>query len=261
MRQRILTAVIGVPLLIGTVYFDPLYARLAFALIAFLALQELQAALININLKVQPVLLIIYLGICFLDLDPLMTRLPLYFSLYLLAILSYFAYKYPKYSLEQLSVNLLVAVYPAWPLLYALKLRLLPDDGSAALLLVFLLTWAYDTFAYIGGMLMGKHRPFGALSPSKSIEGVVWGTLGTVITAFSFNYFCPTFQPYLVLGLGLGAALFAQVGDLAESALKRYCGIKDSGKLLPGHGGFLDRFDAFSFVAVLVYLVYSLRGI
>jgi phosphatidate cytidylyltransferase len=119
-------------------------------------------------------------------------------------------------------------------------------------MLVFILTWSSDTFAYLTGRAFGKNKRFESLSPKKTIEGFIGGTVLTAIVAAVLG----NFWNY---GIWQGAVLGAMVsvagtaGDLFESALKRQADIKDSGRFIPGHGGALDRFDAFLFVSVVVY--------
>jgi phosphatidate cytidylyltransferase len=173
--------------------------------------------------------------------------------------------------LKSLPVTWLGALYVGWLLPYALRLRLfdpadaarlgwmLPADWRAAVgfgpwLLIFtlLVTAMVDTGAYAVGKSMGKHKMAPVLSPGKTWEGAAGGFLLAILTAWGIA---------ALLGLPLRFALtagaligvFAQLGDLAKSAMKREIGIKDFGTLIPGHGGVLDRFDSLLFTAPLVY--------
>jgi phosphatidate cytidylyltransferase len=115
-----------------------------------------------------------------------------------------------------------------------------------------------DTGAYVAGSTLGKHRFFPQLSPRKSIEGAVAGLLGAVIVAAVLARLLLGISPWLGAVEGLLVAIAAQGGDLAESALKRQGGAKDSGQLIPGHGGLLDRLDSLVLVAPVVYAFYRL---
>lgn len=129
------------------------------------------------------------------------------------------------------------------------------NQGFELLLLVLLGTWAADTGAYFAGMRWGRHKLAPRISPSKSIEGAVGGLVAATLVV---GYFNSLLQLQLLPGwiLGLVTGLAAIVGDLFESALKREAGIKDSGWILPGHGGILDRIDSLLFsVPVFYYLV------
>ena len=129
------------------------------------------------------------------------------------------------------------------------------------LLGMFIFIWLYDTGAYCVGMLLGRHRLFERISPKKSWEGVVGGVAACIAGAYATHYwFNEFFQvPDLTtwVGLSVVVAVFATFGDLVESLIKRTVGVKDSGNILPGHGGILDRIDSLLLVApaVLVYLM------
>ena len=128
------------------------------------------------------------------------------------------------------------------------------DPGIFFILLALICTWASDSFAYLVGRKFGKRKMAPHISPNKTVEGLIGGVagciiLGTVISAaFNYNLF------YGVL-LSSMAALMSPVGDLFESYVKRACDIKDSGNILPGHGGMMDRFDSLLFVAPSLYAI------
>ena len=129
------------------------------------------------------------------------------------------------------------------------------------LLGVFMFIWLYDTGAYCVGMLLGRHRLFKRISPKKSWEGVIGGIAACIAGAYATHmWFDEFFQvPELTIWVGLSVviAVFATFGDLVESLIKRTVGVKDSGNILPGHGGILDRIDSLLLVApaVLIYLM------
>lgn len=125
------------------------------------------------------------------------------------------------------------------------------------LLLVFILLWANDTFAYLTGRLLGKHKLFERISPGKTIEGSVGGLVFTLVGVVIFSRYVDWLSLKAAVGMGLIAVVFGTLGDLCESMLKRQAGVKDSGKLIPGHGGILDRFDSVLFAVpfVFVYLL------
>jgi phosphatidate cytidylyltransferase len=125
------------------------------------------------------------------------------------------------------------------------------------LLLVFVLLWANDTFAYLTGKLLGKHKLFPRISPGKTIEGSLGGLLFTMVGVMVFSHYADWLTMKAAVGMGLIAVVFGTLGDLCESMLKRQAGVKDSGRLIPGHGGILDRFDSVLFAVpfVFVYLL------
>jgi phosphatidate cytidylyltransferase len=154
-----------------------------------------------------------------------------------------------------ISATLLASAWIGGGLAFLLLLRDLPTHGRDAIYTVLLAVWAGDTFAYFGGRLLGRHRMAPTTSPGKTWEGFVFGTAATVFVAFVClykNHFL-TIPQSLVLGGVLAVA--APLGDLFESMLKRDAGVKDSGRLLAGHGGVLDRLDAFLFAAPAAYFL------
>jgi phosphatidate cytidylyltransferase len=129
------------------------------------------------------------------------------------------------------------------------------QGGTAWVVLAFVVTWANDTFAYFAGMLFGKHRLYEKVSPKKTWEGFAGGAAGSVVGALVIrSTMLPELPVPLAVLLGAGAAVLGPMGDFTESLLKRAAGVKDSGKLIPGHGGLLDRIDALLFVVPWVYL-------
>lgn len=149
--------------------------------------------------------------------------------------------------------------YVALPL--ALLNVIMSITAPRLLLGVFVFIWLYDTGAYCFGMLLGRHRLFERISPKKSWEGVIGGIALCVAGAYaSYYWFGELFQvPDLTawVGLSVVVAVFSTFGDLVESLIKRTVGVKDSGNIMPGHGGILDRIDSLLLVApaVLVYLL------
>ncbi len=130
--------------------------------------------------------------------------------------------------------------------------------GVGWVILSFVVTWANDTFAYFTGHAFGRHRMAERISPKKTWEGFAGGAVGSVVGALVTRWLLPDLGAILTPGmavlLGAGGAVLGPLGDLAESALKRAAGVKDSGKIIPGHGGLLDRIDALLFVSPWVYV-------
>jgi len=124
------------------------------------------------------------------------------------------------------------------------------------LIAVFVLIWIYDSGAYLVGVSIGKHRLFERISPKKSWEGAIGGTLTAMLAAYFISGFIPEIKLVHWLAISILTVVSSTFGDLTESMFKRYFGIKDSGNILPGHGGILDRFDSLFFAApfVVTYL-------
>lgn len=126
--------------------------------------------------------------------------------------------------------------------------------GPRLLILIFALLWVNDTFAYLTGRLLGRHKLFERISPGKTIEGSIGGLVFTMAGILLYSHYTPWLPLNAAIGMGLIAVVFGTLGDLCESMLKRQAGVKDSGKLIPGHGGILDRFDSVLFAVPFVFV-------
>ena len=138
-----------------------------------------------------------------------------------------------------------------------------PVHASAILFAPVLLTWVSDSFAYFGGRALGRHKLIPRVSPGKTVEGALSAVAGTLLGGAAYSLVLarfPSYVPSILEGavFGLLVSVFAQAGDLAESLWKRDVGVKDSGTLLPGHGGALDRFDSLLFTLPLGYAFFVL---
>lgn len=169
---------------------------------------------------------------------------------------------FPKYKAEQVMAVFFGLFYVSVMLSYIYQTRML-SDGLFVVWLIFIASWGSDTAAYCVGMLIGKHKFAPKLSPKKSVEGAIGGVVGAVLIGTAYGWIVQLLCGYtertkviMCVICGLGSVL-AQLGDLAASAIKRNKDVKDYGKLIPGHGGVLDRFDSVIFTApVIFYLAY-----
>lgn len=165
------------------------------------------------------------------------------------------------YEIKTFGVSLLPIVYPALLLLIMLLMNdMAGDKGFIALLLSYVIAPLSDTFAYFTGSLIGGKKLCPKLSPKKTwsgaIGGVIGGALGSMAVWFIFTPTINFFSPVLLfILLGLVASVLTIIGDLFESFIKRRVGIKDMGKIMPGHGGVMDRIDGMLFASVLIYFV------
>ena len=129
--------------------------------------------------------------------------------------------------------------------------------GLSYVIFALLIVWTTDSGAYFTGRKIGKRKLWPEISPNKTVEGFVGGIVWALITAFIIQWVSPLTSSILVLiGITIVASIFGQLGDLVESAIKRHYNVKDSGNLLPGHGGILDRFDSILFVLPLLHFLH-----
>lgn len=152
-------------------------------------------------------------------------------------------------------------VYIAVPFAMLNYIAFVPSFGCYNWLIVlafFVVIWVYDTGAFLVGMSIGKHKMFPRVSPKKSWEGLFGGIFFALVSGFVFSYFDDTMTLFQWLGFAFAIAVSATFGDLSESLLKRNIGVKDSGNILPGHGGILDRFDSVLFASVVAVAYLSL---
>ena len=169
----------------------------------------------------------------------------------LMVLMSFYVFTYPRYEAHQVMAAYFGLVYVAVMLSFVYLTRQLPG-GKVLVWLIFLSSWGCDTCAYCVGMLIGKHKMAPVLSPKKSVEGAIGGVAGAAILGALYALALDGPAPEYALICGAGA-LISMVGDLAASAIKRNQQIKDYGRLIPGHGGILDRFDSVIFTAPAIY--------
>lgn len=175
-----------------------------------------------------------------------------------LAEMFVYVFRFPRYNAVQVMTAFFCAFYPAVLFSFVYLTREL-TYGIYLVWLIFISSWICDTCAYVTGMAFGKHRLAPVLSPKKSVEGSVGGIMGSALVGalFSWIFLVPVTQDasaiWLIALISAAGAVISQVGDLAASAIKRNHEIKDYGKLIPGHGGIMDRFDSVLFTAPIIY--------
>ena len=179
-------------------------------------------------------------------------------TLLFLALLFLYVFRFPRYDAQQVATAFFCTFYPSVLFCFIYLTREL-EHGVYLVWLIFISSWICDTCAYLAGMAFGKHKLAPILSPKKSVEGAVGGVVGSAAVGalFAALLLAPasgrTDVIWPVALIGAVGAVISQVGDLAASAIKRNHGIKDYGKLIPGHGGVMDRFDSVLFTAPVIY--------
>lgn len=266
LRYRVITAAIGLPLIVLAIWFGGPWPWFSL----FIAAAALAGAFEFYHMAAfdwrDPLL---YLGLLWtlaFVLSPHCTNpdiLPIVITAAVLASLICLLLRRPRENaFRDWAWTIVGALYVGWMLSYWLNLRGL-DGGRNLVYLAMLTTFANDTGAYFIGRATGKHKLAPAISPAKTWEGAIGGLasavvaaviIATVLKLISAQVGAPFVLAYWqIILLGFLVGFFAQLGDLVESLLKRNMGVKESGNLLPGHGGVLDRFDSLIFVGAVVY--------
>lgn len=251
MLVRLFAGLALIPLLIFLVVGGvPLY--LLEALMLSIAINEFYKAFNNKEIK--PIVGVAYFFIFYLFLKNTFNLNPIYteaviFSLFVFSI---------TYLLRVKNniIDIAITFFGIFYVLVSMDFIILTRDsfelGHTYVYTIFLISFATDTFAYFSGYLFGKHKLIPKVSPKKTIEGSIGGILGSTICCSLFGYIFNLNVIHLAF-VGFIGSIVAQFGDLFASSIKRFVGIKDYGKLIPGHGGILDRFDSVILVAPFVY--------
>ncbi len=174
----------------------------------------------------------------------------------IILIMCVYVFGYPKYHAQQIMAAFFGIAYVGVMLSCVYQTRML-EGGAYHVWLIFLCSWGCDTCAYCVGKLIGRHKMAPVLSPKKSVEGAVGGVVGAILLGLIYAVATGGPAPIYMAICGIGS-LISMVGDLAASAIKRNMGIKDYGKLIPGHGGVLDRFDSVIFTAPVIFYLSSI---
>lgn len=265
---RAITGVLFVAILIGCILYHPLSFGFLFAIIAGFCVFEF-ATLVNksegvaINRALVSLgggyLFLAFMGFC-MDVADFSLFVPyLALLIYLMVSELYLKKENPVHNwaytmLSQMYVALPFALLNILAFQYNVADNAI-DYSPILPLSVFVFTWLNDTGAYCVGVLFGKHRLFERISPKKSWEGSIGGAVFAIASAFAFAHFFPVLTTLHWVGLAIVIVVFGTWGDLTESLFKRHLGIKDSGSILPGHGGMLDRFDSI-LIAVPASVIY-----
>jgi phosphatidate cytidylyltransferase len=229
--------------------------------ISFLALRE--SLTIGQRMGIQPwplsTALFSLVWLLLITLDAQKWMIPI-LVIWLLFSLGKMAIQYPKVQIAEVSYNFFMPLYTVVLFSHFYLIRGL-EQGLAWTFLTFILVWATDTFAYLIGRAFGRHPLAPQISPNKTIEGSAGGLVFCILCGLVAWKIIGGGSWISFFGLSLLVGVCAQLGDLFESALKRTANIKDSGNLIPGHGGILDRFDSLLFVIPIVYYWVVLSGI
>lgn len=260
--KRTIVAIWGIPIIFTTIYFGKYYFLALVLFINILSQNEFYKIAKEKNASPQKIIgislgIILTLIIYFYGIDKIwIAAVP---GTFLILLIELFRNK-TNASLN-FAVTVAGIVYPSLFFSFMILIRELPlhlnipyFHGAIWVYIVFIAIWLCDTAAYFIGKFFGTHKLFSRISPKKTIEGAIAGFVFSITTTLLISVFYNqmlSFINLLIIGLIIG--VFSQIGDLVESLFKRDAGIKDSSHLLPGHGGFLDRFDSPTFVAPIIF--------
>lgn len=260
LRTRVLSALVGIPMILGAIYLGgPWYATLLL-LVVNLGIREFDA-LLKAKGSLFPSLFG-YIGVSALTVIIFFKQFTLVYPLIMLIFVLLFLtqlIQFEKVNFWESALLFWGIIYLGGLCSYMLLLRSMPQ-GILYTFLLFIGVWSNDTFAYFIGSKWGKHKLAPGISPNKSVEGALGGAAATILLAALAALLAPEWIGLTLIQailLGLGISVFAQLGDLMESALKRQFEVKDSGTIIPGHGGILDRFDSLMLAAPFVYYYFT----
>jgi len=260
--QRAITGVVFVSVVTGAILVHAWAFAIIFLVITIAGMMELNKMLDASPVSIQK-LPAILLGVAAYALSTIshlgLGKADWVYLVVILVVAVFIAelYRQKERPFWNIGATLMVPVYCVLPFIFLQKLAFISGEYNALLVLSFLImVWVSDTGAYLVGITIGKHRLFPRISPKKSWEGFIGGVVFTLILSYFISKYVIDYPLWLVMSMGVIVSVMGMYGDLTESMLKRSMDIKDSGSILPGHGGVLDRFDAFTFAAPLVYLLF-----
>lgn len=261
MKQRILTAILALIVFLPFVIYGEWPFKILVYVMATIGLIEL-LRMRNIGKYTVPTILAIgLLWIILGDVD-FVQKFSSYNGstkseltlLFVLLLLTYTVLVKNKFTFDDAGFVLLTTLYIGMGFYYLIVTR--DEGGLKYIFFVLLVIWATDTGAYFFGRAFGKNKLWPKISPNKTIEGAVGGIVLACIVGITFHLFWSfQYSVLIILGVTILISVFGQIGDLVESAFKRHYGVKDSGNILPGHGGILDRLDSLLFVMPILHFV------
>ena len=264
--KRVLSSVILVVLTLATVFAGRWILAVTLGIIALIGLFELSkvTAVHEEDKKINLPEAAAYLGtIVYYCLMFVYNDLNILFAVLagtMILIMFFYVFLFPKYNAKQMMSLGFSFIYCPVMLSFIYMTRQ-TTHGIYLVWLIYISSWISDTFAYLVGISIGKHKYLPKLSPKKSLEGSIGGIAGAALISGLYGYFVlrniiPEVNITLLLAImGAIGSVISQIGDLAASAIKRDYGIKDYGNLIPGHGGIMDRFDSVIFTAPIIFFL------
>lgn len=270
MAKRLISTGIGIIILLLVMISNNVYIfNIALTVIALIGIYEFYNAFKSKGVKPVPLIgYIVTLGLFFVNYDffesieEIKNILILAMPILILILFCKSVFSNMKNNIQDIAITIFGILYIPFFMMFITLTRQL-DYGEYLVWYIFLGAWITDSFAYLIGSKFGKHK-FSKISPNKSIEGSVAGIIATAIAFGIYTSLVVSQKIDLnwaeMAFVGIIISVISQIGDLAASAIKRYCGVKDFGSIMPGHGGILDRFDSIIMISPFVYMFLQFLG-
>ncbi|HEY0046494.1 MAG TPA: phosphatidate cytidylyltransferase [Flavobacterium sp.] len=254
---RTLSGIVYIVLLTLAVFYS--YESFLFLFATFLILCVLEYCMLVRISHVLPVLAALILYVLFAVFDPTPTTDLLLLIVTLLISIQALFFLFKKFTpIDRLSKIVYLVGYIILPFVILTKIPMQDEYNPKVIFSIFLLCWISDTFAYVVGKSIGRNPLFKSISPKKTIEGFAGGFIFALIGAYFIAEYFVSQPTYIWLITAAIVVIFGTLGDLIESKFKRLAEVKDSGKIMPGHGGILDRLDSVIFAAPFVLLFFQI---
>ena len=253
MRTRIISAIVGLPVLLFFIYLGGLPFAFMVGVLATVGLYEFcrMAKEKNQYFLLMPVMLGVwgmlagsYLGWQNWAAFGILITFCIVFAVAI--------FRFPDFNVNDIGINFLGLIYIGWSMAHLIAFDEL-GEGRLLVLYLFVAIWSSDSGAYFVGRACGRHKMCPKVSPKKTWEGSVGGIITTIVLLSLLNSYFGILPPVITVFIAIAISIIGQIGDLIESLIKRFYGVKDSGKLIPGHGGVLDRFDSIMLAAPVMY--------
>ena len=260
--QRVISAALGIIYIFFMLYIGGWFFKVSVLIMALILMHEFYHAFIKKGCKPLTWLGYIYILIlfCFYLIS---YKYNIVVSLTLLVLVGLIIPIFTKrISIVDIFATVFATLYPGMMIFFLIPLAFNSEPyGMSLLILAFFITWSTDTFAYFVGMAFGKRKLCPTVSPDKTVEGGLGGLFGGILVGILYGLILNHTQKfgismYHFALMGFIGGVLSQLGDLSASSIKRFCGVKDFGKILPGHGGLLDRFDSLLFTLPTIYIYY-----
>lgn len=266
MAKRLISTGIGLIILCLIMFSNSIMIfNLALTIIALIGISEFYNAFKNKNVRPVAILgYIVTLGLFFVNnnYDQIKTFLILILPIMILILFSKIVFSNGKTNIQDIMITIFGIVYVSFFLMFMTLTRQM-EFGEYYIWYILFGAWITDSAAYLIGSKFGKHK-FSKISPNKSIEGAISGIIATAIIYGIYTYFLNSVGITLncaeMVLIGAIVSVISQIGDLSASSIKRYCDIKDFGKIMPGHGGILDRFDSIIMISPFIYMFLQFLG-